>query len=124
LVAGLAAWTILRWKPSRVRIEGASMVPTLVPGDWCLVMKPSRWRRDDVVVVEHPSRPGYEMVKRLAAIPGDRVEDRVLALREFWVLGDHPTSSTDSRHFGPVAEDAIRARLLLVYGPWNHRKML
>lgn len=120
----MAAWTILRWKPSRVRIDGASMVPTLLPEDWCLVVKPRRWRRNDVAVLEHPGRPGYEVVKRLVAVPGDRVQDRVLGPGEFWVTGDHPEASTDSRHFGPVAEDALRARVLLVYGPRKRRRVL
>ena len=45
------------------------MAPTLLPGDWALVVTPRRTDRGDVVVVEHPGRPGYEMVKRLTAVP-------------------------------------------------------
>ena len=100
------------------------MVPTLLPDDWCLIAKPGSWRRGDVVVVEHPGRPGYEMVKRLTATSGDRIDGRVLAAGEFWVVGDHPDASTDSRHFGPVAEDALRARVLLIYGPRHRRRIL
>ena len=100
------------------------MVPTLLPDDWCLVVKPGSWRHGDVVVVEHPGRPGYEMVKRLVAIPGDRHDGRALAEGEFWVVGDHPDASTDSRHFGPVSADALKARALLVYGPRHRRRIL
>src|SRR2546423_13648382 len=57
----------LRWKPFRVEVEGASMVPTLLPGDWALGVEAHTLKRGDVVVVEHPGRPGYEMVKRLTA---------------------------------------------------------
>ena len=81
--------------------------------------------RDDVVVVEHPGRPGYEMVKRLVALPGDTVQkDRVLGAGEFWVEGDHPQSSTDSRQFGPVGAEEIKARVLLVYWPPERRRLL
>jgi len=119
-----AGWTILRWKPSRVAIEGASMAPTLLPGDWCLVVAPRSWRRGDVVVVEHPGRHSYEMVKRLIGLPGDRIGDRRLGEGEHWVEGDHPSASTDSRRFGPVTADALKARVVLVYAPARRRQVL
>jgi nickel-type superoxide dismutase maturation protease len=124
LAAAAAAWTILRWKPSRVRIEGASMVPTLLPDDWCLVVRPPSWHRGDIAVVEHPGRPGYEMVKRLDAVPGDKVGGRVLGAGEFWVLGDRADASTDSRQFGPVRSELLKARVLLIYAPVERRRML
>jgi nickel-type superoxide dismutase maturation protease len=124
-VAAAIAWTVLRRRPFRVAIEGASMIPTLLPGDWVLAAPVSLFARGDIVVVEHPGRPGYEMVKRLTAIPGDRVdEDRRLGADEFWVEGDHEASSTDSRRFGPVGREALKARVLLVYWPAERRRML
>ena len=99
------------------------MAPTLLPGDWCLVVTPREWRRGDVVVAEHPGRPGYEMVKRLVGVPGDRVGDKRLGHGEYWIEGDHP-SSTDSRAFGPVGIDALRARVLLIYGPQARRRLV
>jgi nickel-type superoxide dismutase maturation protease len=123
VVAGVAL-AFLRWKPFRVAIEGASMVPTLLPGDWALAVATARLQRGDVVVVEHPGRPGYEMVKRLVALPDDRVGDRVLGPDEFWVEGDHRQSSTDSRHFGAVHREEVKAKLLLVYWPRERRRKL
>jgi nickel-type superoxide dismutase maturation protease len=119
--AGLA-WACLRYRPGRVRIDGASMMPTLMPDDWALVVTPRRFRRGDVVVVEHPGRPGYEMVKRVAGEPGDVVGGRALGQDEWWVLGDHEASSTDSRHFGPVTSGALKARVALVYWPKSRRR--
>ena len=75
------------------------MVPTLLPGDWALAVSRRRYRRGDVVVVEHPGRPGYEMVKRLGAVPGERIDERALGPEEFWIVGDREDASTDSRHF-------------------------
>jgi signal peptidase I len=124
-VASAIAWTVLRRRPFRVEIEGASMVPTLLPGDWALAAPGGRMKREDIVVVEHPGRPGYEMVKRLVALPGDTVQkDRVLGPGEFWVEGDHASSYSDSREFGPVSIDAIKARVLLVYWPLERRRLL
>jgi nickel-type superoxide dismutase maturation protease len=120
LVSGVA-WACLRWRPSRIEIEGASMAPTLAPGDWALVVTPRRFRAGDVVVVEHPGRPGYEMVKRIRATPGELVGERTLAADEFWVEGDLPAASTDSRHFGPIGRDELKAKVLLIYWPRDRR---
>jgi signal peptidase I len=120
-VAAALAWACLRFRPSRVAIEGTSMVPTLLPGDWALVVEPRGFRVGDVVVVEHPGRPGYEMVKRIVAVPGGFVEERRLGIDEWWVQGDH-ASSTDSRHFGPVSSAELKARVVLVYWPKDRRR--
>jgi type IV secretory pathway protease TraF len=78
-----------------------------------------------VVVVEHPRRPGFEMVKRVVAIPGDPAPDgRVLDHDEFWVEGDARDASTDSRHFGPVRREHVKAAVRLVYRPWERRRIL
>jgi type IV secretory pathway protease TraF len=101
------------------------MAPTLLPGDWVLVLTPRTYARGDVVVVEHPGRPGFEMVKRLTAVPGDRVEgDRRLGPDEYWVEGDHAPTSTDSRHFGPVTGEELRAKAVLIYWPAGRRRVL
>jgi type IV secretory pathway protease TraF len=78
----------------------------------------------DVVVVEHPDRPAYEMVKRITAAPGQRVGDRTLEPDEWWVEGDYPGASTDSRTFGPVGRDALRAKVVLIYWPRDRRRRL
>jgi signal peptidase I len=123
-VAAGVAWACLRWKPSRVEIDGGSMAPTLAPGDWALAVTPSRYRRGDVVVVEHPGRPGYEMVKRLVGLPGDHLGGQSLAEDEHWVEGDFEPASTDSRQFGPVRGEALKARVLLVYWPIERRRLI
>jgi nickel-type superoxide dismutase maturation protease len=107
-----------------VEIEGGSMAPLLAPGDWAMVVTPGRFRGGDVVVVEHPTRPGYEMVKRVTAMPGAAVGDRQLGPDEFWVEGDFGAASTDSRQFGPVGRDALKAKVLLIYWPKERRRLV
>ena len=100
------------------------MLPTLFPGDWALAVATRRVRRGDVVVVEHPGRPGYEMVKRITAGPGDRVADRTLDPDTWWVEGDLATGSTDSRQFGPVRREGLRGKVVLIYWPKERRRRL
>lgn len=97
------------------------MAPRLLPGDWALVVIPSSFHRGDVVVVEHPGRPGYEMVKRIAGAPGDVIWQRTLGMDEWWVEGDFAPRSTDSRHFGPLTSEELKAKVMLVYWPPSRR---
>jgi signal peptidase I len=97
------------------------MMPTLLPGDWALAVTRRRFRRGDVAVVEHPGRPGYEMVKRITGLPLERVGERLLGEDEFWVEGNREDASTDSRHFGPVLREQMKAKVLLVYWPKERR---
>lgn len=104
-----------------MRIDGGSMAPTLQPEDWCLALRPGAWRRGDLVVAEHPERPGFEIVKRLTAMPGDRRGGEVLPADACWIEGDRVDGSTDSRHFGPVPTSALRGRLVAIYAPRGRR---
>ena len=100
------------------------MMPTLLPGDWALVVERRRYRVGDVVVIEHPGRPGYEMVKRVLGGPGDLVGDRRLQDDEWWVQGDRLDASTDSRHFGPVSTSQLKAKVVLIYWPKARRHLV
>ncbi len=100
------------------------MAPTLAPGDWALAVPLRHAHRGDVVVVEHPGRPGYEMVKRLIALPGDLVGERRMLDDEYWVEGDLASASTDSRQFGPVTRDELCAKVVLIYWPKDRRRRL
>lgn len=114
-VAAVAAWAA--WlRPFRVLVEGESMAPTLRPGDQLLCVRRRQIRRGDVVVVR-PASHGFEVVKRVTALPGDPVGERVLGDDEFLVEGDDPTRSTDGRVFGPVGRGDIAGIVLLRYLP-------
>ena len=120
LVTGAAAmlgWAWWRWRPFRVAVEGVSMRPALEAGDWLVATRRGALRVGSIVVVEHPDRPGFELVKRIGGLPGDRVDGRLLGPDELWVLGDDADASTDSRTFGPVPRAEIRGVARLRYGP-------
>lgn len=76
LFAGLALASVLllAWAFQPVRVMGESMEPSLVEGDWLLVARGAPDPQDMVVFVEPGS--GKLAVKRVAAVPGERVQLR------------------------------------------------
>jgi nickel-type superoxide dismutase maturation protease len=113
-VAAVWWWRV---RPFRLAIEGASMSPTLEPGDLVVATVARSVGPGALVVVEHPWRSGYEMVKRVSAVPGERVGGKLLGRDEFWVMGDSEVASTDSRSFGPVGREGIKGVVRLRYWP-------
>ncbi len=128
----------------RVEVVGMSMYPTLAPGEYVLcdrfAYRSSPPRRGDVVLARGLTDGGNTLVKRVVAVPGDRVEvdDGALLVNgmtaresafseacgswalgedEWFLLGDAMDFSTDSRAFGPVPRRAIEARAWLVCWP-------
>ena len=99
---GRVGVAFLRRRPFRVAIEGASMLADPPAGRLGPRRAGCRTKRGDVVVVEHPGRPGYEMVKRLTALPGDRVDERVLGARRVLGGGRPPSELHRQPQFGPV----------------------
>lgn len=118
IAVGVAAARLTRYE-----IAEESMRPALEPGDWVVALRhPGRIAPGDVVVLDLPGRPGFEIVKRVTAVEGDTLETpdgpRTVPPGEVWVMGDDPSAgSVDSRHFGPVQRAQITARLLWRYRP-------
>ena len=80
-----------------VLVDGPSMLPTLHPGDCLLVRRPRRVRPGALVVARFPSRPELLVVKR-AVRPVDGL---------WWVEGDNPGVTDDSRRYGPAEVVAV-----------------
>ncbi|HEY0814397.1 MAG TPA: S26 family signal peptidase [Pseudonocardia sp.] len=90
----------MRWR--RVAVRGPSMSPTLHDGDVVLARFGGVPRPGDVVLVGWVARPGQLSVKRAVR----RVDEG------WWVVGDNPFGSTDSRTLGPAqVRGVVRARL-------------
>ena len=65
-------------------------------------------RVGEMVVARRPDRPQLEIIKRIQAVDGNGA---------IFLVGDNPSSSTDSREFGPVSREQIVARVLWRYWP-------
>jgi hypothetical protein len=116
-LAAVAAAELLR-RLVAYEVGDHSMEPTLRAGDRVLGLRGQRAARGDVVVFEHPLRPGFEMVKRVAGGAGEDMGRVTLGPGEMWVLGDNPEGgSVDSRALGPIRSEWLRARLFLRYQP-------
>jgi nickel-type superoxide dismutase maturation protease len=79
------------WPVRYLLVTGDSMAPTLRDGDWVLARRASVARVGEIVLARRGGDPML-LVKRVAA----------LTPAGYWLTGDNPAASTDSRHFGAV----------------------
>ena len=109
-LASLLLW--VRRRLALVVVEGGSMSPTLLPGDWLAVESVTyAWRAPragELVLAVDPRDTSRELIKR--AYPD-------ASGRFVHLLGDADGRSTDSRRFGPVPRAAIRWRAVARYWP-------
>ncbi|MBI2888153.1 MAG: signal peptidase I [Chloroflexi bacterium] len=138
----------------RVVVHEWSMAPTLLPGELLLIDTLAyglgQPQSGDIVLARHPTAPAMLLVKRLAGLPGQEVRLDShgcwvdghpfalaageatdlgeglwqLAKGHYFLLGDAPEWSQDSRHFGPVERDALLGRAWLVCWPPAHVRRL
>lgn len=108
-----------------MRVVGESMTPTLRAGK-LVVVRTRTYRarspqRGDIVAARPAALDGRAVVKRIVGVPHDMIQrdGRQWHLRddEFFLAGDHPADSLDSRQFGPVTREdlvgPVRVRLWL-----------
>jgi signal peptidase I len=148
----LIALIVILFLYQPVRVEGTSMMPSLVDQERIFINKFS-YRfgiapvtRGDTVVFWYPGDTSKSYIKRVIGIPGDTVEIRrgqVYVNREelsepyvpeayrdhvsmdrmivpegaYFVLGDHRSSSNDSRTWGTVARSYIYGKAVFSYWP-------
>jgi len=79
------------------------MVPALRDGDALLVWRTNRVRAGQVVVVRFGGQPALSVKRAVRPVGGG-----------WWVQGDNPFGSTDSRELGPAE---IVGRVLLRWWP-------
>jgi len=156
LVALVVSFFIIFFLYQPVHVEGTSMLPVLQDEDRLLINKFAySWagslvgediHRGDVVVFRYPYDTTKSYIKRVIALPGDRLriehghvyvndsllkepyvpakyaDDRsepemVIPPGKYFMMGDHRSISSDSREFGPVARSLVYGRAAFVYWP-------
>ena len=130
----------------RYRIDGSSMNPTLVDGEYLIINNLSYYldepKRGDVIVFQHPNND-LNLIKRVIGLPGDTIEitngDVILngvVLDEpyikspptnngrwqvpedsYFVMGDNRNNSSDSRAWSYLPEENIIGKAEVIYWP-------
>lgn len=150
LISVAASVLIITFLYQPVRVEGTSMLPRLEDHDRLFINKfvyhIASIHRGDVVVFHYPRDPEKSYIKRVIALPGDRLRidrgqvyvngerlsepyvparyedtrslsEMTIPEDEYFVMGDHRSISSDSREFGPVDRDLIYGKAVFVYWP-------
>jgi signal peptidase I len=150
LVSAAASVFIITFLYQPVRVEGTSMLPRLEDRDRLFINKfvyhISAIERGDVVVFHYPRDPQKSYIKRVIALPGDRLRidhgtvwlngkrqiekyvpeeyrdsrsmpEIVVPQDNYFVMGDHRSISSDSREFGLVERSLIYGKAVFVYWP-------
>ncbi len=150
LVSAVASVLIITFLYQPVRVGGTSMLPRLEDRDRLFINKfvyhLSAIERGDVVVFHYPRDPEKSYIKRVIALPGDKLRidhgavwlngrrlaepyvpeeyrdtrslaEMVVPEGTFFMMGDHRSISSDSREFGPVERTLIYGKAVFVYWP-------
>jgi len=150
LVSAAVSILIILFLYQPVRVEGTSMLPRLEDHDRLFINKfvyhITSIERGDVVVFHYPRDPEKSYIKRVIALPGDRLRidhgqvwvngksitenyvpdmyrdtrsyaDTVVPDDSYFVMGDHRSISSDSREFGAVERELIYGKAVFVYWP-------
>lgn len=150
VISAVVSILIIMFLYQPVRVEGTSMLPRLEDHDRLFINKfvyrISAIHRGDVVVFHYPRDPEKSYIKRVIALPGDRLSidrgqvflngkrqsepyvpdqyrdqrslaETVIPEDTYFMMGDHRSISSDSREFGPVDRDLIYGKAVFVYWP-------
>ena len=86
------------------------MEPTLVDGQGLLAIESARVKVGQLRCLEHPERPGFWLVKRVAELHDDTT---------MTVLSDNRAATlADSRSFGPVAVEGTYRVIVRIPRRW------
>ncbi len=153
LLAFTLAMTTKTYVVEAYEIKGRSMVPTFDDGQRVVVLKLfSDIQRGDIVIFSSQDDPGKDLIKRVIALPGERIQirkglvringkvlkegyledkdyglydaeiDEEVGLGQIYVLGDNRDDSHDSRRFGSVSEESLKGRVVVRWWPFHEVK--
>jgi signal peptidase I len=147
LILSIVLFAAINTISARIRVDGASMEPTLQSGEFVIVNKLSYFFGEpeigDIIVFHFPRDPDQEYIKRIIGLPGDRVEvkngqvfvnnsvlieDYIAASPVYdnvweipadalFVLGDNRNNSSDSHNWGTVPLDYVIGKATFIYWP-------
>ena len=153
LLAFTLAMTTKTYVVEAYEIKGRSMVPTFDDGQRVVVLKLfSDIQRGDIVIFSSQDDPGKDLIKRVIALPGERIQirkgivringkvlkegyledkdyglydaeiDEEVGLGQIYVLGDNRDDSHDSRRFGSVFEESLKGKVVVRWWPFHEVK--
>jgi len=132
---------------ARVRVDGFSMNPTLLDGEFVLVnrlaYRTGDMQRGDIIVFRSTTSPDLDLIKRIIGLPGDIIsvqngqviinsqvlsEPYIAAAPNYngqwqvpegnlFVLGDNRNDSSDSHQWGLLPFDNIVGKAIIIYWP-------
>ncbi len=147
LVLSVLLFVSINMVSARVRVDGESMEPTLLSGEYLIVNRLGYHlgspQRGDIVVFHFPLNPKEEYVKRVIGLPGDEVVIRggsvyingqllnesyinvktnipgtwKVQADQLFVLGDNRDNSQDSRDWGTVPMNYVIGKAMMIYWP-------
>lgn len=150
----LISFFIILFVYQPVKVEGGSMEPGLEDQERIvinkLVYRLESIERGDIVVFRYPRDTHKSFIKRVIALPGDRIHisyghvfvngerlpepyvpadyqdaksypETVVPNNAYFMLGDHRSASNDSREFGPIMRSYIYGKA--VFGYWPMEKL-
>lgn len=148
-IAVVLALAIQRFIVKPFYIPSGSMEETLLPGDRVLVNRFIYFfqspHKGDIIVFQFPFDLSKDFIKRIVALPGDRIEinqgtvilnrkpqkekyiipdDSNMSLKKvepdsFFVMGDNRPNSSDSRVWGALPRKDIIGKAFIIYWPLN-----
>lgn len=151
VIAYIIAYVLQNFIFGNFQIQQHSMEPTLYENERVLINRAVYYfkepERGDIVILLDPIGKKSDFVKRVIALPGEKIEIRggktyvdgkplkesyvskdgsqdnlgptKIPPEQYFVMGDNRPRSSDSRRFGPIPRKNILGKIFIVWWPLN-----